>query len=68
VATIKTSSIGQATATSAYLEVKGQTRVTDSGNFAYYAGPVIAAAADKCVKWGGKAGSYTYDSGFEHCS
>ncbi|MFI6789851.1 N-acetylmuramoyl-L-alanine amidase [Nonomuraea sp. NPDC050383] len=67
VATLKTSSLGQATATSAFLEVQGKTRVTDSGNFSYYAGPVIAAAADKCVKWGGKAGSSTYESGFEHC-
>ncbi|MET8992231.1 M23 family metallopeptidase [Nonomuraea wenchangensis] len=67
VATLKKTSLGTATATSAYLEVQGKARVTDSGNFAYYAGPVRAAAADKCVKWGGKAGSSTYDSPFEHC-
>ncbi|MCK2215560.1 N-acetylmuramoyl-L-alanine amidase [Actinomadura sp. ATCC 31491] len=67
VATIKATSLGTASATSAYLEVQGKTRVTDSGNFAYYAGPVRAAAAGKCVKWGGKAGSSAYDSPFEHC-
>ncbi|MEU4514992.1 peptidoglycan recognition family protein [Nonomuraea wenchangensis] len=67
VATLKKTSLGTATATSAYLEVQGKARVTDSGNFAYYAGPVRAAAADKCVKWGGKAGSSSYDSPFEHC-
>ncbi|TYB64941.1 N-acetylmuramoyl-L-alanine amidase [Nonomuraea sp. PA05] len=67
VATIKKTSIGTASATSAYLEVQGKTRVTDSGNFAYYAGPIRAAAAGKCVKWGGKAGSSVYDSPFEHC-
>ncbi|MGW0807799.1 N-acetylmuramoyl-L-alanine amidase [Nonomuraea sp. NPDC002799] len=67
VATIKKTSIGKASATSAYLEVQGKTRVTDSGNFAYFAGPVRAAAADKCVKWGGKVGTATYDSPFEHC-
>ncbi|MED7924058.1 M23 family metallopeptidase [Nonomuraea sp. LP-02] len=67
VATLKKTSLGTATAASAYLEVQGKARVTDSGNFAYYAGPVRAAAADKCVKWGGKAGSSTYDSPFEHC-
>ncbi|MCF6475689.1 M23 family metallopeptidase [Nonomuraea sp. MG754425] len=67
VATIKKTSLGTATATSAYLEVQGKTRVTDSGSFAYYAGPVRAAAAGKCVKWGGKAGSSVYDSPFEHC-
>ncbi|WP_248960712.1 N-acetylmuramoyl-L-alanine amidase [Sphaerisporangium perillae] len=67
VATIKSTSLGTASAASAYLEVQGSTRITDSGNFAYYAGPVRASAADKCVKWGGKAGTSTYDSAFEHC-
>jgi murein DD-endopeptidase MepM/ murein hydrolase activator NlpD len=67
VATIKSASVGTATATSAYLEVQGKSRITDSGNFAYYAGPVRAAASNTCVKWGGKAGSSAYDSPFEHC-
>ncbi|WP_240506282.1 M23 family metallopeptidase [Thermoactinospora rubra] len=67
VATLKKTSLGTATATSAFLEVQGKARVTDSGSFAYYAGPVRAAAAGKCVKWGGKAGSATYTSPFEHC-
>ncbi|MFC4014990.1 M23 family metallopeptidase [Nonomuraea purpurea] len=68
VATIKKTNLGKATATSAYLEVKGKPRTTDSGSFTYYAGPVKAAAADKCVKWGGKIGSSAHDSAFEHCS
>ncbi|MEV0195554.1 N-acetylmuramoyl-L-alanine amidase [Nonomuraea sp. NPDC050691] len=68
VATIKKTSLGKASATSAFLEVKGATRKTDSGNFTYYAGPVQAAAADKCVKWGGSVGTATYTSEFEHCS
>ncbi|MEV5894399.1 N-acetylmuramoyl-L-alanine amidase [Nonomuraea fuscirosea] len=67
VATIKKTSIGTASATSAYLEVKGKARVTDSGDFAYYAGPVRASAAGQCVKWGGKAGTNVYDSPSEHC-
>ncbi|QFY10459.1 nucleoside transporter [Nonomuraea phyllanthi] len=67
VTTIKKTSVGTATATSAYLEVEGKARVTDSGNFAYYAGPVRASAAGKCVRWGGKAGTSTYDSPLEHC-
>lgn len=67
VATLKATSLGTATATSAFLEVQGSTRITDSGNFTYYAGPVRAAAPDKCVKWGGKAGATTYESPFEHC-
>ncbi|MFE3452655.1 M23 family metallopeptidase [Nonomuraea sp. NPDC059194] len=67
VTTIKHTSLGTPTATTAYLEVQGSSRITDSGNFGYYAGPVRASAANKCVKWGGKAGSSTYDSPFEHC-
>lgn len=67
VTTIKRSSIGTPTATSAYLEVQGSARKTDSGDFSYYAGPVIAKAAGKCVKWGGKAGSSSHDSPFQHC-
>jgi Peptidase family M23 len=67
VATIKSTSVGTASAVSSYLEVQGSARITDSGNFDYYAGPVRAAAANKCVKWGGSAGTAKYDSGFEHC-
>ncbi|MGN9787430.1 N-acetylmuramoyl-L-alanine amidase [Nonomuraea sp. ZG12] len=67
VATMKLTSLGQATATSAYLEVQGSARKTDSGDFSYYAGPVKATAPGTCVKWGGKAGASAYDSPFEHC-
>ncbi|KDN18128.1 sialidase family protein [Amycolatopsis rifamycinica] len=67
VSTMKSASTGTGTATSAYLEVKGSARVTDSGSFSYFAGPVSAAAADRCVKWGGSAGGQAYDSEFEHC-
>jgi len=68
VSTMKSASTGTGTATSAYLEVKGAARVTDSGSFSYFAGPVSAAAADKCVKWGGATGGASFDSEFEHCS
>lgn len=67
VATIKSTSIGTASATSAFLEVQGSTRTTDSGSFAYYAGPVKKSAAGKCVRWGGSVGSSSYTSPFEHC-
>jgi len=67
VVTIKATSIGTASATSAFLEVEGATRTTDSGSFAYYAGPVTKSAAGKCVKWGGSVGSNAYTSPFEHC-
>jgi hypothetical protein len=67
VATIKLTSIGTASAVSAHLQVQGQAQVTDSGNFAYYAGPVARAAGSTCVKWGGSVGSSAYTSPYEHC-
>ncbi|NJP33510.1 serine/threonine-protein kinase [Micromonospora thermarum] len=67
VVTLKDSAVGTATATSAWLEVQGRARSTDSGSFAYYAGPVRAEAAGVCVKWGGSTGGASYGSGFEHC-
>lgn len=68
VTTIKSTSIGTASAVSASLQVEGGTMTTDSGSFAYYAGPIRKSAADDCVKWGGSVGSSSYLSGFEHCS
>ena len=67
VATIKATSIGTGSATSAFLEVQGQARTTDSGSFAYYAGPVRKAAPGACVRWGGSVGATSYTSPFEHC-
>ncbi|GAA5042910.1 hypothetical protein HNP84_002076 [Thermocatellispora tengchongensis] len=67
VVTIKAASLGKETPATAFLEVEGKPRTTVSGNFAYYAGPVRAPARDACVKWGGKAGSSSYASGFEAC-
>lgn len=67
VATLKQSSLGKKTSTSAFLEVKNGKRATDSGKFSYYAGPVSKSAAGKCVQWGGSAGSEKYSSAFEHC-
>ncbi|GLY97324.1 M23 family metallopeptidase [Actinoplanes sp. NBRC 103695] len=67
VTTIKSSNVGEASSVKAYLEVQGKSRVTDSGSFSYYAGPVRAAAENTCVKWGGAVGGSTYDSPFEHC-
>ncbi|WP_433221862.1 peptidoglycan DD-metalloendopeptidase family protein [Microtetraspora malaysiensis] len=52
---------------SAYLEVQGKSRQTDSGSFQYYAGPVSATALRTCVKWGGSIGSARFDSPFGHC-
>lgn len=66
VVTLKFSSLGTATATSAYLEPAGSARQTDSGNYGYYAGPV-RAHAPSCVKWGGAAGGVAFNSPSEHC-
>ncbi len=67
VATMKSTSTGTATATSAYLEVQGSPRNTDSGSYSWFAGPVRASAAGKCVRWGGSAGGTAYNSPSEHC-
>lgn len=67
VVTLKDTSVGTKSAASAYLEVQGRARSTDSGSFDYYAGPVKASAAGTCVKWGGATGGASYGSGFEHC-
>ncbi|MFC7547571.1 serine/threonine protein kinase [Plantactinospora sp. GCM10030261] len=64
---MKTNSVGVRTQISAYLEVKGRDRQTDSGSFEYYAGPVRARAAGVCVRWGGSTGGASYNSPFEHC-
>ncbi|MFI7605022.1 protein kinase [Micromonospora sp. NPDC049366] len=65
--TLKDTAVGTRTAVSAYLEVQGKARTTDSGSFDYYAGPVRARAAGVCVRWGGSAGGDSYASPFEHC-
>jgi hypothetical protein len=67
VVTVKATSIGTASATSAFLEVQGQARTTDAGSYGYYAGPVRAVAPGACVRWGGSIGSTSYTSPFEHC-
>ncbi|RQW93515.1 serine/threonine protein kinase [Micromonospora inaquosa] len=67
VVTLKDTAVGAKSAASAYLEVQGRARSTDSGSFDYYAGPVRANAAGTCVKWGGSTGGVSYGSGFEHC-
>ena len=67
VTTLKATSLGTKSAVSAMLQVQGSSAVTDSGSFAYYAGPVSHAAAGKCVKWGGSVGSTSYTSPYEHC-
>ncbi|MGH3434133.1 MAG: M23 family metallopeptidase [Thermocrispum sp.] len=66
VVTLKFTAKGTPTATSAYLEPRGEARKTDSGNFTVYAGPV-KANAPSCIKWGGSTGGSSYNSPSEHC-
>jgi murein DD-endopeptidase MepM/ murein hydrolase activator NlpD len=67
VVTLKYQSVGTASAVSASLQVEGGTVTTDSGSFAYYAGPIRKSAADRCVKWGGSVGSTSWTSAWSHC-
>jgi len=67
VVTMKSTNLGSASAVSAFLEPQGASRTTDSGNYGYYAGPVVRSAPGTCVKWGGSVGSSAYTSPFEHC-
>lgn len=66
VVTLKHRSLGTNTATAAYLEPAGATRVTDSGSFGWYAG-AVKAYAPGCIKWGGSASGVAYNSPSEHC-
>lgn len=68
VVTLKSTKLGTESEVSAFLEVRGEARKTDKGDFGYYAGPVRKSAPGKCVKWGGQVGaSGGYTSPFEHC-
>lgn len=67
VVTMKKTNIGTASPVSASLQVQGGSKNTDSGNFAYYAGPVKASAPATCIKWGGSVGDTAWESAFEHC-
>ena len=66
VVTVKHRSRTTATSTSAYLEPQGATRVTDSGSFLNYAGPV-RKYSPSCVRWGGATSGVAYNSPLEHC-
>ncbi|MGW4799247.1 hypothetical protein ACWEPC_43205, partial [Nonomuraea sp. NPDC004297] len=53
---------------SATLQVKGGSSSNPAGSYTSYAGPIRLAAAKKCVIWGGSWSSYSYKSGWSHCS
>lgn len=65
--TIKTSSVGTPTTTTAGLQVQGSSWSYDTGDYRYYAGPVKASAAGKCVRYFGYHGGTSYTSPFGNC-
>ncbi len=67
VVTMKSALVGTASAVSAFVEPKGGTRVTDSGSFSYYAGPVRAKAASGCVSWGGSGRAVAVAVNYSNC-
>ncbi|MGH3747178.1 MAG: M23 family metallopeptidase [Micromonosporaceae bacterium] len=66
VVTVKHRNRGATSTVTAYIEPEGSTRVTDTGAYFNYAGPVRKAAPG-CVRWGGAIGSVVYNSPLEHC-
>ena len=65
--TIKTSSIGKATRTTAGLQVSGSSWSYDVGNHRYYAGPVKQRGRGKCVRYFGYHGGSNYTSPWGNC-
>jgi hypothetical protein len=55
-------------AMNATLQVKGGSSGSNPGKFTAYAGPVRLAAKAKCVIWGGSWSSYSWKSGWSHCT
>ncbi|ROT31280.1 serine/threonine protein kinase [Micromonospora sp. HM5-17] len=67
VVAIKTSSVGTPTRITAGLQVEGQGWALDTGLYRYYAGPVKARAAGKCVRFFGYHGGENYTSPWGNC-
>ncbi len=67
VVTIKTSSVGTPTRTTAGLQVAGGQWAYDTGMYTQYAGPVKQAAAGKCVRYFGFHAGSEFTSPFGHC-
>ncbi|WP_214411982.1 serine/threonine protein kinase [Sphaerisporangium fuscum] len=67
VVTMKTDKIGESSTVAATLEVQGSSPRTESGSFKYYAGPVIAEAKGKCVRFAGSTSSGSTSAPFGNC-
>ncbi|GAA4366407.1 hypothetical protein GCM10023088_13060 [Actinomadura verrucosospora] len=58
--TIKTKHVGTKSPVSAWVQKKGGGAVSDSGSFAWYAGPVYVSAPGVCVRFGGNGSTAPY--------
>jgi hypothetical protein len=73
VVTWKTKYVGVKTWTGASIQRESDGKVVnDSGDYAYYAGPVKMSAPGVCIRWGGEATAgdgdiLDYQSKYEHC-
>ncbi|SNY65021.1 protein kinase domain-containing protein [Paractinoplanes atraurantiacus] len=67
VVTLRSSDLNEKADASAFLEVQDKDRDTQDGEVDFYAGPVKAAAAKTCIKWGGSIDDFSYESDFGHC-
>ncbi len=58
--TMKTRNVGKSSPVSVWIQRSGGSQVTDSGSFAWYAGPVYVSAVKKCVRFGGNGRTAPY--------
>ncbi len=58
--TIKSTHVGTKSPVSAWIQKKGGGTITDSGSFAWYAGPVYVKAPGECVRFGGNGRTAPY--------
>ncbi|MEU8797236.1 protein kinase [Spirillospora sp. NPDC048819] len=58
--TIKTQNVGTKSPVSVWIQKQGGSTIADSGQFAWYAGPVYVKAPGACVRFGGNGRSAPY--------
>ncbi|MGP4021846.1 serine/threonine protein kinase [Actinomadura sp. 3N407] len=58
--TIKTKNVGTKSSVSVWIQKQGGSTIADSGQFAWYAGPVYVKAPGACVRFGGNGRSAPY--------
>jgi serine/threonine protein kinase len=58
--TMKTKNVGKASAVSVWVQAKGSSQQSDSGSYAWYAGPVYVKAPNVCVRFGGNGATAPY--------